>query len=649
MDEKNFAAPLPGADYRVTDGFASRLRALALDKVIPYQWEALNDRVEGAERSGCVANFRAACGEIEAPHYGHVFQDSDLYKWMEAASFSLAWRPDPELDRRLDQAIDLVARAQLPDGYLNTYYQLTDLSRRWTNLKDHHELYCAGHLMEAAAAHVRATGKTTLLAVAEKLAAHIASVLGPEEGKKRGYPGHEEVELGLVKLSEVTGKEEYLRLAQYFLSERGREPNYFREETRREGNGFYWKDSVYGYAYYQAHKPLLEQEAPIGHAVRAGYLYAGAAAAARRAGDDQLYAHLRHLWREVTEKQMYLTGQVGSSDYGEAFTTAYDLPNDTAYAETCAGLALAFFAHQMLRVERRGEYGDVLERVLYNGAISGMDLTGTAFFYVNPLAVVPELTRKNQQLAHVKPVRQKWFGCACCPPNLARTLASLTDYAVGVTETALFQHLYLAGEFSATLAGAPVRFQLEGDYPWSGELKLTVTPERPVEFTYAFRAPGWARGVFSVRVNGEDVSPAPENGYVPLTRTWRSGDVVEISFPMEARRVWANQAVREDAGKVAVQRGPLVYCLEEADNGPDLHRILLPRDAAFTEEARPDLLEGVIALRCPSLEERGETRALYTDAPPQTGPGRELTFIPYYAWANRGEGEMAVWLRDTGK
>lgn len=342
MDGKKFAAPVNGAGYHVTDRFYARLRELVRDKVIPYQWEALNDRVKDAEPSGCIHNMKAAAEKNGEKHYGCVFQDSDLYKWMEAAAFTLMWTKDEKLEQELEDTVSLLAAAQQPDGYLDTYYILGDMDRRWTNLKDHHELYCAGHMIEAAVAHFRATGRTTFLDVAEKLAAHIGSVLGPEEGKLHGYPGHEEIELALCKLYEVTGKEQYLQLARYFLSERGKQPLYFEEETKREGNGFYWKDSLMKYAYYQAHKPLLEQDEPIGHAVRANYLYAGAAAAARCAGDEELYGHLRHIWREMTEKQMYITGQVGSSEYGEAFTFPYDLPNDTAYAETCAGLALAF-------------------------------------------------------------------------------------------------------------------------------------------------------------------------------------------------------------------------------------------------------------------------------------------------------------------
>lgn len=647
MEEKSFAYPVNGGSYHVTDRFYARLRELVREKVIPYQWEALNDRVEGAEPSGCIANMRAAAENQTGEHYGFEFQDSDLYKWMEAAAFSLMWAPNEALERELEEAVSLVAGAQREDGYLDTYYILGDLSRRWTSLKDNHELYCAGHLIEAAVAHFRATGRRSFLDVAEKLAAHIDSVLGPEEGKLHGYPGHEEIELALCKLYEVTGKEQYLRLARYFLFERGKEPLYFREETEREGNGFYWKNGPLQYAYYQAHKPLLEQREPVGHAVRANYLYAGAAAAARCAKDEKLYEHLRGLWREMTEKQMYLTGQVGSSEYGEAFTFPYDLPNDTAYAETCAGLALAFFANQMLKIERRGEYADVMERVLYNGAISGMDLSGTAFFYVNPLEVLPEACRKDQRKAHVKPVRQKWFGCACCPPNLARTIASITDYAVSRTETELFQHLYLAGEYFCTFGETPVRVLLQGNYPWEGELQMKVEPEVPVCFTYALRIPGWCEGKYTLKLNGEAVEQQAVNGYVYLSREWKPGDILELSLPMEAKRIWANQQVREDAGRVAIQRGPLVYCLEEADNGGELHRVLLPRDSAFTEEFCPELLGGVMVLRCAGCMVEGERERLYTTRPPETGAERELLWIPYYAWANRGEGEMMVWVRDV--
>ena len=646
MEQKNVAAPLNGGSYRVTDQFYSRLRNLVREQVIPYQWEALNDRVEDAEPSGCIRNLKAAAGKTGEKHYGYVFQDSDLYKWMEAAAFSLMWSPDEKLEQELEEAVALLAAAQQEDGYLDTYYILGDISRRWTNLKDHHELYCAGHMIEAAVAHFRATGRTTFLEVAEKLAAHICTVFGPEENKIHGYPGHEEVELGLVKLYEVTGKQQYLDLASYFLSQRGKEPLYFKEETEREGNRDYWKDGVLQYAYYQAHKPLLEQERPVGHAVRANYLYAGAAAAARCNGDDVLYDHLRHLWKEMTEKQMYLTGQVGSSEYGEAFTFPYDLPNDTAYAETCAGLALAFFANQMLKIERQGEYADVMERVLYNGAISGMDLTGTAFFYVNPLEVVPEASKLDQRKTHVQPVRQKWFGCACCPPNLARTVASITDYAVHQTETEVFQHLYLAGEYDCTLAGVPVHVTINGNYPWDGKLSFAVSPESPAAFTYGLRIPGWCEEEYILRVNGEVVEQQPENGYVLLTREWQAGDEISLSLPMRAKRIWANQNVREDAGKVAVQRGPIVYCLEEADNGAELHRILLPRDSSFTEESRPDLLGGVMTLSCTAKIEDGEAEQLYTTRPPEAKETKELVWIPYYAWANRGEGEMTVWVRD---
>ena len=634
--------------YNVNDAFFNRLREVVRKNVIPYQWEALNDRVPGASRSGCIQNLRAAAGEIEAEHYGYVFQDSDLFKWMEAAAFSLMWAPDKILEGELEDAVELVARAQQTDGYLDTYYILTGLDKRWTNLKDHHELYCAGHLFEAAVAHYRATGRDTLLGVAEKLAAHIDSVLGPEPEKMHGYPGHEEVELGLVKLYEITGKEQYLRLARYFIDERGKAPLYFEDETRKQGNDFYWQHGPLGYAYYQAHKPLLEQERPVGHAVRANYLYAGAAAVARCTKDDALYRHLRTLWKEEIEKQMYVTGQVGSSEYGEAFTFPYDLPNDTAYAETCAGLALAFFAHQMLKIERRGEYADVMERVLYNGAVSGMDLEGTAFFYVNPLEVVPEATREDKRLEHVKPVRQKWFGCACCPPNLARTLSSITDYAMACTEKEIFQHLYVAGDFLAQMGGVNTQVIISGSYPWNDTITIKIDPEKPAAFTYGLRIPGWSEGAYSLKLNGETVTEKPVDGYVYLDRTWVPGDTVTLSFDLTVKRLYAHPSVREDAGKVAIQRGPIVYCLEEADNGRDLHRVLLRSDSDFIARWEPELLGGVVILTCDGLMESGDESRLYSTKRPTVSP-RELKFIPYYVWANRGEGEMTVWVRERQK
>lgn len=646
MNPKEFAAPLSENTYRVTDPFYARLRELVRTKVIPYQWEALNDRIPNAERSGCIHNMKAAASG-EGEHYGCVFQDSDLYKWMEAAAFALMWSPDPELEKQLEGTISLVAAAQEPDGYLDTYYSLGNLSKRWTNLTDHHELYCAGHMIEAAVAHFRATGRRNFLDVAEKLACHIDSVLGPEEGKLHGYPGHEEIELALVKLYEVTKKEKYLKLAGYFLSERGKAPLYFPAEVEKRGEKNYWSDWQLQYAYYQAHKPLMEQDAPIGHAVRANYLYAGAAAAARCSKDDALYSHLRLLWHEMTEKQMYITGQIGSSEYAESFTVPYDLPNDTVYGETCASLALAFFANQMLKIERRGEYADVMETVLYNGAISGMDLTGTAFFYVNPLEAVPEVQKNRWDMRHVKTVRQKWFGCACCPPNLARTVASITDYAISQTETGLFQHLYLAGDFSCVMSGVPVSVKLEGNYPWDGNLKWTITPQSPVTFTYGIRIPGWCES-WSLKLNGAAVTEALENGYINLTREWQPGDTIELSLSMEVRRVWANHRVRADAGKVAVCRGPLVYCLEEADNGKGLSQLMLPRSSEFTCIWQPGLLSGVTTLTCSGRREESDTESLYTGKPPKVTDAK-LTFVPYYAWCNRGEGEMTVWLRDMPK
>ena len=374
MDKAKFTKNMTGDRYQVDDLFFSRLMDTARTKVIPYQWEALNDRIPDAEKSHAVANFKIAAGLEKGEFAGCVFQDSDLAKWIEAAAYSLMWHKDEKLEKELDDIIDVIEKAQMPDGYLDTYYIIGDPEKRWTNLKDNHELYCAGHFLEAAVAYYQATGKRKLLDVLLRLVDHIDARFGPEEGKLKGYPGHEVIEMALVKLYEITGEEKHLKLAQYFIDQRGQSPLYFKEETERNGNGFYWKNSYFQYQYYQAGKPVREQTEAVGHAVRAGYLYSGMAAVARAAQDESLLEACHRMWDSIVNRRMYITGQIGSADYGEAFTFDYDLPNDTAYAETCAGLSLVFFAQRMLQIEQKGEYADVMERALYNGTISGMSL-----------------------------------------------------------------------------------------------------------------------------------------------------------------------------------------------------------------------------------------------------------------------------------
>ena len=375
----------------IRDPFWDPLREIIRSRAIPYQWLALNDALPGTEPSGCLRNFRIAAGKETGVHHGFVFQDSDASKWLEGVAYSLLSHPDPELERKADEAVETMIAAQQPDGYLNTYYTITAPDRRFTNLRDNHELYCLGHMIEAAVAYHRATGKTALLEAAERYADLADRTFGPEPEKKHGYPGHPEAELALIRLFAHTGNERYLRLARYFVDARGREPLYFREEERLNGNGrYYFADGPLGYAYCQADKPVLEQQEAEGHAVRAMYLYSAMADLARLTGDPGLRAACRRLWDSVTERRMYITGGIGSSPYGEAFTFDYDLPNDTAYAETCAAIGLVFFARRMLLLEPEGKYADVMERALYNCVLSGMQLDGRSFFYVNPLEVWPE-------------------------------------------------------------------------------------------------------------------------------------------------------------------------------------------------------------------------------------------------------------------
>lgn len=645
MEKKYFADVVKGNCYKVTDPFYAKLMQTVKEKVIPYQWEALNDRVPGAEKSYCIENFKAAAGESNAEHHGWVFQDSDLAKWIEAASLSLLWQENKELEQNLAEVVALLGRAQMDDGYMNTYYILGNIDERWTNLKDNHELYCIGHFIEAAVAYYRATGKDSLIKIMDKCVEQATDVIGREDGKLRGYPGHEEIELALVKLYEVTGDAKYLDFASYFVDERGQAPNFFAEEDVRQKRETGWNHEMYSYEYYQADKPVREQTDPAGHAVRANYLYAGMADVARCKEDESLYKACKTLWDNIVNKYMYVTGQTGATSLGEAYSYAYDLPNDTAYAETCAGLALVFFAQRMLRIEQKGEYADVMERALYNGTISGMSLDGTRFFYVNPLEVNPVACEKEKSKRHVKAERQKWFGCACCPPNLARTVASISEYAASYTEDTLFQHLYLGGEICHTFGDKAVKIKMDCNYPWDGDIKIEFEPSEEATFTYAVRIPGWCKN-YTVTLNGTACSDVPKDGYLYLTRNWKPGDVLELSLDMPVQTIYANLAVRENTGKVAVQRGPVVFCAEEADNGKNLHQLFLKRGAAFTTRFEADLLGGVMTLECDGCFMEARDNSLYTTQPNYNFTDKKVKLVPYYAWNNRGIGEMAVWLHE---
>ncbi|MGB4660785.1 MAG: beta-L-arabinofuranosidase domain-containing protein, partial [Mobilitalea sp.] len=648
MNKDFYTTELPMKQVVIKDNFWDLYLELARTKMIPYQWEALNDRILDAEPSHCIKNYKIAAGLLEGDFGGYPFQDSDLSKWIEAAAYSLIQFPDNALEQTIDSAIDLIVSAQQPDGYLDTYYIINGLENRWTELVHNHELYCAGHMLEAAIAYYQTTGKHKLLDAMLRFIDHIDSIFGASNGKKKGYPGHEVLEMALMRLYEVTKDEKHLNLAKYFIDERGQKPLYFESEVKALGQDTPWKESSFGYQYYQAGLPVREQDKAEGHAVRAVYLYSGMADVARETGDVSLYDACLRLWDNLVHKRMYITGAIGSSSYGEAFTFDYDLPNDTIYGETCASIGLLFFAHRMLLITPKAEYADVMEKVLYNGTISGMSLDGTKFFYVNPLEVVPKACEKDQLRRHVKPERQKWFGCACCPPNLARMITSLSNYIYTEKADTLYVHLYVGNESTVTINGIRTDLKMTSEYPWNGDISLSISPEKAVEGTIAFRIPGWCID-YEIQKN-DVIYPSSEtiltDGYLYLNGQWNADDMIRLHFEMPVQVICANPMVRENLGKVAVMRGPIVYCLEEEDNGSYLQQICLPKAPNFTYRFEKDLLGGVVALQSDGYvlqNKNWDNNSLYHVYTGNSYTPKDLIWIPYYAWANRSLGEMSVW------
>lgn len=569
----------------------------------------------------------------------------DIFKWIEAASCSLAVYPDEKLSKLVKDAISKVLAGQKDDGYI--YSNAIPREWRFANLQTFHELYEGGHLFEAAAAHYHATGEKRFLEGAKRLADLYCETFGRGEGRIPGYDGHPEVELALVKLYRATGEPRYLELARFFVDERGRQPVYFIKEAEN-----YEKLGIVGFDWYkggkfhlcQAHKPLREQEDAEGHAVRALYLYSGMADVAAETGDAELFEACKRMWKSVTRRRMYVTGGVGSSPKGEAFTFDYDLPNEEGYAETCANIALVFFSHRMLNIEADSEYADVMERGLYNSVLSGVGQDGKSFFYANHHAVYPRAKQGADNLATTRP---GWLSCACCPPNIARLLASLGSYVYSTKPDAAYVHLYVNGSVNFDVDGVNVKLIQQTDYPWKEDATILVEPDSPVSFTLNLRVPGWCRGA-KLRVNGKPISlkGIVKRGYAHVTRIWKAGDWVKLTMPMPVERIEANPSVRMDCGKAALQRGPVVYCLEEVDNGRDLADISIPKDAKFTAEYRPRLLGGTVVVRGKAFRRDAKEwkGVLYSQ---ERSPRKEITItaVPYALWANRKPGEMIVWVR----
>lgn len=681
-----YAKPLSLRDVTINDKFWKEKMELVRTEVIPYQWDALNDRVEGAAPSFCMRNFKIA-GKItkarrelgdkyqekiwsldtfetlpqdmehmEDRFYGFLFQDSDFSKWIEAVAYSLTQHPDEELERIADGAIDIVCAAQQDNGYLDTYYIINDMSKVFTNLRDNHELYCFGHLTEGAVAYYQATGKDKLLNAARRFADYVYECFGKEDGRKKGYPGHEIAEMALMRLYDVTGDEKYRELSEFFINQRGTRPYYFdaeHPETVKKGH-----EDELRYLYHQAHLPVREQDEAVGHSVRAVYLYSGMSDVARVDGDESLYNACLKLWDNITRKKMYVTGGIGATHIGEAFSFNYDLPNDTAYSETCAAIGLVFFARRMLEIKADRRFADVMERALYNTVLAGMAADGKSFFYVNPLEVYPKACHEDARKFHVKPVRQKWFGCACCPPNIARLLSSLSMYAYTENDDTLFAHLFVGGSVNKYIGRTGGRSDAEGvsgdclsfyvttDMPWQGTTVYGCTNEKPVHGTLAIRIPEWSRSFKVSGVTGElDESTAQlKDGYLYVTRGWKKGDSVKVELSMETEFIAANTEVREDMNKTALRRGPFIYCLEEADNGAGLHMLSVCVDSKPEELMLNIAGTDVVALRIAGKRRKASDMALYGTLKKPEYEDVELIYVPYYAWNNRGEGEMSVWV-----
>ncbi len=594
------------------------------------------------EKAGAVDNFRKGARLMQGPYVGRRFADTDVYKLVEGASYSLLLHPDPALKAQLDALIKLIGAVQEPDGYLFPA-RTTDPKNpapgvgpeRWYYLRGSHELYNSGHMFEAAVAHFQATGERSFLDIAVKNADLLVNTFGPD--RRRDMPGHEEVEIGLAKLFRATGNQKYLDLARFFVDQRGRP---------HDGN-LYPADSNFalynGKEYMQDHKPVLEQDKAVGHAVRAMYLYAGMADVAALGGYPEYIKAMDSLWEDVVARKMYLTGGVGARGTSEAFGESYELPNASAYTETCAAVGNALWNYRLFLLHGDARFVDVLERIMYNGLISGVALDGKSFFYQNPLQ------------ASGKTGRSEWFSVACCPPNLARFLASVPGYVYAVKDDALYVNLFMANTAAVTVRSRPVTVRQETRYPWDGAVRIAVDPATAGEFTVQVRIPGWARNqavptdlyrfqdqskeMPALKINGAPVSLTLDKGYVRIRRTWKKGDVVDLSLPMPVRRVLAHEGVKEDAGKAALQRGPIVFCVEGPDNGGRVLNIALPDAAQLDAEFRPELLMGVTVIK-------GKGVVLGRDASGNVTSQTERDFvaIPYYAWANRGRSEMAVWL-----
>ena len=635
--------PVPFTSVRLSDKFW-------LPRIKTNQTVTIPASFERCDKTGRVKNFQMAAARSGKFCTTYPFDDTDIYKTIEGASFSLSLFPDKAMEAYIDSLIVIIGKAQEPDGYLYTARTIDPAHphqwagpERWMKERElSHELYNAGHLYEAAAAHYLATGKKNLLNIALKNADLVCSVFGPD--KKHVAPGHEVVEMGLVKLYRITGKKEYLQTAKYFIEERGHFDGYDTKSKDPWKSGAYWQDD----------KPVTDQKEAEGHAVRAGYLYSAMADIAALTGDEKIVKAIDSIWNNMVSKKIYVQGGAGAMPDGERYGDNYELPNATAYNETCAAIANVYWNQRMFQLHGDAKYIDVLERILYNGLISGVGLDGKSFFYTNAMQI-----KNSFRHASMEATRSGWFECSCCPTNVTRLLPSVPGYMYAQKGDNVFVNLFANSSASLNVLGKPVEITQENNYPWDGDLKFTISPKKsPLSFGLLVRIPGWARDTaipsdlyyfedngsnkVVIKINGSPVEYTLQNGYAVIQRAWKKNDVVEVSLPMEVKRVVANKNAKDDAGKVALQRGPLMYCAEWADNNGRAANIVLPANTVFTTEYNPTLLNGITLLK-------SEATAVVVDQDKVSTVRQPFVAIPYYAWANRGPGEMMLWFPEKIK
>lgn len=602
------------------------------------------------ESTGRVKNFVMAAEHKGSFCTTYPFDDTDIYKTIEGASYSLAVYPDPKLSAYIDSLIDIVGKAQEPDGYLYTARSIDPMhphswsgAERWVNeQKSSHELYNSGHLFEAAAAHYLATGKRNFLNIALKNADLLVRTFGPD--KRHVAPGHEIVEMGLVRLYRITGKTDYLNLAKFFIDQRGIKP-YNKKSQNVYENGTYFQDD----------KPVIAQDEAEGHAVRAMYLYSGMADVAALTGDTAYLKAIDRIWNNMVGKKMYVQGSIGAVGDGERFGANYELPNETAYNETCAAIGSVFWNERMFLLHGDSKYIDVLEKTLYNGLISGVGLDGKSFFYTNAMQVSNSFSFPDLERG-----RSGWFTCSCCPTNLVRLLPSIPGYMYAEDGNNVYVNLFITGTANLTVNNKTVKITQQNNYPWDGGLIFNIDPASAMDVNLRIRIPGWAKNQaipsdlysyqaspaqkIEIKINGAPVDYQVEKGYAVISKKWKKGDKIEMNLPMNVQRVVANAILKDDTGKVALQRGPLMYCAEWKDNGGKATNIIVPKDAVFDSAYEPSLLNGVMVLKA-------KVKSVNIDAASQTisTETKTMTAIPYYSWANRGEGEMTVWFPEQVK